>query len=167
MIVRIVGLEQAIQHMDPAHVEQPLRRFFTRAVIYIQGRARINAPVFRGQLRNAIVYEVRPRAASVGVLRGAFSTPLGQKAFGMEYGTGALSDAPAGARVTHLPTAGELDVWARRRGFENGAQVANIIARRGGVAPRRYMRRAMQESWGQITRLTQVLSDEIHAAVGG
>ena len=38
MIVRIVGLEQAIQHMDPAHVEQPLRRFFTQAVIYIQGR---------------------------------------------------------------------------------------------------------------------------------
>ena len=167
MIIRVLGLEQAIRHMDPAHIEPPLRRFFTRAAIYIQGRARINAPVFRGQLRNAIVYEVRPRSASVGVLHGAFATPLGQKAFGMEYGTGALSDAPAGARVTHLPTAGELDVWARRHGFESGWPVANAIARRGGVAPRRYMRRAMRDSWGQVTRLTQILGDEIHAAMGG
>ena len=112
MIVRILGLEQAIQHMDPAHVEQPLRRFSRGRNLY-SGRARINALVFRGQLRNAIVYEVRPRAARCGVLRGAFQRP-GQKAFGMEYGTGALSDAGR-ARVTHLPTAGELDVGQAAR----------------------------------------------------
>lgn len=168
MRIHIVGLDDSIRHLDPARINAPLRRFFLRSVIYMQGRARQYAPVDRGQLRNAIIYDVQARAASVGVLRGAFSTPLGQKAFAMEYGSGDLSDAPPGQRVTHLPAAGELDVWARRHGFESGAQVANIIARRGGVAPRRYMRRAMQDGQPQITRFLQILGDEIgQAMVGG
>lgn len=167
MRLRVVGLEGVIQHLNPDRINAPLRRFFLRSVIYMQGRARQYAPVDRGQLRNAIIYEVQPRAASVGVLRGAFATSLGQKAFAMEYGSGELSDAPPGQRVTRLPTAGELDVWARRHGFESGAQVENIIHERGGVAPRRYMRRALQDGQPQITRFLQILGDEIVQAMGG
>ena len=65
-------------------------------MIYMQGRARQYAPVDRGQLRNAIIYDVQ-RVRQRRVLRGAFSTPLGQKAFAMEYGSGDLSDAPPGS----------------------------------------------------------------------
>ena len=39
-----------------------------------------------------------------------FSTPLGQKAFGMEYGTGALSDAPAGGTRDASAHGGRADV---------------------------------------------------------
>ena len=57
-------------------------------------------------------------------------------------------------------------MWARRRGFENGAQVANIIARRGGGAAALHAQ-SNAGKLGSDPRLTQVLSDEIHAAMGG
>lgn len=68
--VKIDGLEAALKKLDKSLWTEPLRRFWERASIVVQGRARVLAPVDTGRLRASLVYEVDsaspPMYAAVG-----------------------------------------------------------------------------------------------------
>jgi hypothetical protein len=54
--VRIEGLEAALKKIDKSLWAGPLRTFFNRALVTVQGRARELAPVDTGLLRASIGY---------------------------------------------------------------------------------------------------------------
>ena len=116
----------------PEILAQPMQEFWHRAAFITEGRAKQNAPVDRGHLRDSIkiLGEVTPLGAVLGS-RLEYAGP-------MEYG----------ARP-HWPPPGALQPWARRHGFPAGPKgdwiVRSIIAKRG-IKPRSFMRRAVVDS---------------------
>jgi len=69
-----------------------------------------------------------------------------------EFGTGLLSEDPEASRKRHWPPAAALEPWARAHGFGPGGGflVARAIGRRGGLAPRRFLRDAADASEKRI-----------------
>lgn len=67
-----------------------------------------------------------------------------------EYGTGLLSEDPQSAHRRYFPPPRALDAWAADHGFTNGYAVAAAISRRGGTAPRRFLRTAAEAAQGKI-----------------
>lgn len=166
--VEIKGLAKMLKKLDVKLVGEPLRTFFTRAAIVVQGAARTHTPVDAGQLRNSIVYEVdsgaMPLYAKIGPLKAKEGSALHDKARAMEFGTGRQGQPGVYHKAQHWPPPAALDVWARRHGFDSGAQVARIIGRRGGLKPRKFLQRGLQESLGQIRSLVGRLGDDIRNA---
>lgn len=150
---------------NPALLGRPLKKFFTRSTVVIQNRGRQNAPVDIGQLQQAIDHEIDKAAvpgwAKVGVIKADFSTPLGKKAFSMEYGTGLFAEGRNAKGKRYFPPPASLDRWAKRHGFQSGRQVAFIIWRRGGLKPRRYLRTAFEDSLGDIKGFIRRLGGDI------
>jgi hypothetical protein len=170
--IEVRGLEGTIRQFSGGNLlNRPLRRFFERAAILVQGRARMNAPSDRGQLRSSISYEIDrgspPLFAKVGVIGGGAAGRLGTAAAAMEYGTGLLSDGPGGKGGGHFPPSSELDAWATRHGIANGFLVARAIARRGGLKPRRYLRGALEASTGEINRFAQDIRADLEKELAG
>ena len=168
---RIEGLDELLKKASPTILREPLKRFFERSAITVQGKARAGAPVDTGHLRNSIQYEVDkgsssglPQYAKVGFLNAAEGSPLYFKARAMEFGTGSQGDPSVSHRSTHSPPGPALQVWAERHGFKSGYQVARIIAKRGGLKPRPFLRPALQNSLGEIRGFVRTLGDEIRAA---
>ncbi len=68
--VEIKGLAEVLAKLDKSLYSGPLRTFWQRAAIAVQGRAREKAPVDTGRLRASIMYDVDgaspPLYASVG-----------------------------------------------------------------------------------------------------
>lgn len=68
--VRIDGLDELLKKLTPDLYAEPLRKFWQRASITVQSRARELSPVDTGLLRNSILYEVDsaspPMYAKVG-----------------------------------------------------------------------------------------------------
>lgn len=154
--IQIKGFEELIKTVnDPQLLGQPLNKFLTKSAIAIQNRARKNAPVDRNQLRQAISCEVQkspiPAWAKIGVIAAPFGTPMGTKAFSMEYGTGQFSEhsKTAGLKAAYSES---LNRWATRHGFKNGYQVAAIINKRGGLLPRRFLREAYRDSEADVKK---------------
>lgn len=157
MIITIVGVDKLVAKLKPELIEIPLRNFLTRSAIMIQSEARKRAPVDTGLLRSSIGYEL-------GGQSGDQYAKIGSKVFYapfMEYGTGLVGDpaVPHGGR--HHPPGAALDVWAARHGFSSGYQVAAIIAKRGGLTPRLYMRRAFEASLRSVRVFLDQMGDEI------
>lgn len=156
----VEGLREVQANLHPNRLRAPKRRFLTRTGIGVQGKARVYAPVDRGILRNSIGYQ----------LKGDDEVAIGSNlpyAPMMEFGTGRLSDAPRHS-PGHSPAGHQLETWARRHGFESGFQVARIIRKRGGLKPRRYLRRGLEDHKRQsLGRDVAKLGDEIQAALGG
>lgn len=161
----IHGLERIVSKLDKSLIEKPLKDFFNSIGVVVQGRARQNAPVDTGHLRNSIQYETDKSVpalwAKVGLTRAAPGTPLWFKARAMEYGTGKQGDGEVSHESKHWPPGAALDTWARRHGFESGYQVAAAIGRRGGLKPRRYLRDAIEQSMGDIKGLLDDLGHAI------
>jgi len=168
--IEIHGLAQMLKKMDVKLVGEPLRTFFKRAAIVVQGEARTRTPVDTGHLRNSIVYEVdqgaMPLYAHIGPLHGKEGSPLWYKARAMEYGTGRMGQKGVSHEATHWPPAQALDVWAARHGFKSGAQVARIIGKRGGLKPRKYLQGGLKASIGAIKGLIDRLANDIQRAWG-
>lgn len=156
--VKVEGLQAIIRKTNPKILNAPLRNFFKRAAIAVQGRARTNAPVDTGRLRSSIVYEIDdempPTFAKVG-------TNVAYAPF-MEFGTGAMSDGPSPS-AWHNPPPAALDTWAKRHGFKNGWQVAKIISNRGGLKPRRFLRKGFEDSLAEIRGFIKQLQSDIVA----
>ena len=168
--IEIRGLDKMLKKLDKSLVGEPLRTFFKRAAITVQGEARTRAPVDTGHLRNSIVYEVDsgalPLFAKIGPLKGKEGSPLWYKARGMEYGTGRVGQPGVAHRSGHWPPAMALDVWARRHGFASGGQVARIIGRRGGLKAHKYLQKGLEASLGQVKAHLSRLSDDIQKKWG-
>ena len=58
MEIIVTGVKELIAKLDDKMLDKPLRNFFNRATITIQGRARHNAPVITGRLRASIFPKV-------------------------------------------------------------------------------------------------------------
>ncbi len=161
--IEIIGLQRVIQKCGPQLIATPLRKFFLRAAITVQNRAREKAPVDTGRLRSSIAYEVDdgvpPLYAKVGT-NVKYAKP-------MEYGTGLLSEAPDSKKTRHYPPGGALELWAKRHGIGSGEAVARAIGRRGGLRPRRYLRGALEESVSKIQGLLNRMGEEIRAGWDG
>lgn len=178
--VKITGLDGVLRKMDRRELlDKPMRKFFLRACTDMVGRARENAPVDTGQLRNSIDYSIDkdrpPMRAEVGVINARDGSTLLAKAAAMEWGTGRFAESGPDAisrRSAHWPPSEPLELWASRHGFEPvvtqfgvispGRQVANIIGIRGGLRPRRYLRNALREVVaGRLRQYANQLEDDI------
>lgn len=153
-------------------LDKPLRNFFERGTIDLQNRARQHAPVNDGQLRGAIAHEVDPASppawGAAGVLNALPGSPLLAKAAAMEFGTGLLGEGPGGKKKRHFPPPAALEGWAKKHGFRSGWAVAFAIWKKGGLKPRRYMRRAKEEfEAGTLAGLKRRLLDEIIEVLSG
>jgi len=158
--VQIIGLDRVMQKASPALLAKPMRQFFDRATIAVQNRARQNAPVDTGRLRSSITTRVDPSEVpqwgEVGT--NVFYAPY------MEYGTGTFAEGPNAKGGRHAPPGDALEVWASRHGFASGYVVAGIIARRGGLKPRRYLRTALKDSLNDIRGYVNRMASDIASA---
>jgi len=155
--VEIEGLEEALAKFSPELYSEPLRDFWEKAALTVENEARTRAPVDTGRLRSSLAHMVDTASPPVWAKVGSNVAYAPY----MEYGTGLLSDGEGGSGRAHWPPAAALDVWARRHGFANGAQVARIIGRRGGLEPRRFLRGAFEASLGKISQLVTGLQQKI------
>lgn len=157
MQIQIEGLDRLMDKVSPELLGKPLRNFLHRATITIQSKARQNAPVDTGRLRASIGTKIDsgalPKWGETGT-NVSYARPV-------EYGTGTLSVASDSKRTPHFPPGGALDVWARRHGASSGWAVAAAIGRRGGLRPRLYLTKAIQESVSEIRGFVTRMGDEI------
>ncbi len=168
---QVKGLDNLLKKSSPAILREPLKKFFGRAAITVQSKARAGAPVDTGHLRNLIMYEVdsgeMPQFAKVGFLGAAEGSPLYAKARAMEFGTGSQGDPAVSHKSSHWPPGAALSVWASRHGFASGWQVAAAIGKRGGLKARPFLRPALKDSLGVIHGFVMQLGADIRAMWDG
>ena len=156
--ITLRGADEMIARLGPELIAGPARNMLTRMAVRTQAYARVNAPKDSGRLANSIAFlvdsAVWPAWAKVGTNVG-YAKP-------MEYGTGALSDAPE-SLGWHFPSGSDLDRWASRHGFSSGYVVAAIIKNRGGLRPRKYLRKAFKQIRGNIPGFLRVMAQEVEA----
>lgn len=169
--IQLPELNRFIAKCNSPLLREPLRTFFTRSAIRVQGKARERAPVDTGLMRNEIVYEVDPGSlplyAKVGLLNAAQGSPLWFKGRAMEFGTGSAGDSSVSHKSVHWPPAAALDTWAQRHGVIGGGFViARAIARRGGLVARKFLRGGLQDSVAEIRNDIQMLGRELQGLWG-
>lgn len=168
MNIELRGLRDVLNSLAPQELlGKPLRNFYHRAAIYVQGKARPKTPVDNGLLRNRLLTEIDssplPQWSKVGFLNATEGTELYSQARAMEYGTGRRGDPAVSHKAGHFPPSAKLDVWAARHGFPSGFVVARIIARRGGLDPRHMLKDGLRESLSAIQGFVKKLASEIKA----
>ena len=134
----IQGMD-ALARMGNGEARRVIVRSWTGALILPVNQAKLMAPVDTGRLRALITSEVR---VSGNDIIGVVGTNVAY-APEIEHGTGALGDPDVPHASWHSPPSGALNLWASRHGFTSGGQVAAIIRRRGGIAPRPFLRPAI------------------------
>lgn len=145
-VIGIDGLDKAIAKLTPERANGPIGRFLDRGAIYIQSRARENAPVDRNTLRNSIgVKPVSPRMREIG--------PNMEYARYVEEGT-----------RPHWPPPGALAGWAKRHGMEE--DTIRYIIGMYGTKPHPYMKPAAEDSEGFVKGLLPVLASELEQEYG-
>jgi hypothetical protein len=167
--IDLVGVAQAQARYGPNAVAVPLRRLFTRIVIFGEGQAKLYAPVDTGRLRASLTHEVDQAEVP---MYATFGTNVSYAA-AMEYGTGRMYDGPGAHAARHWPPSGPLETWARRHGIEGegketgGEVVARRIGYRGGLKPRRYIRRALTDTLPKVKMWVEKMGQEITAMLEG
>jgi len=156
--VTIENLDQVLKALSPELYAKPLYNFWDRAGMQVENLARQKSPVDVGRLRASMTHIIDSDSPPAWCMVGSNV----EYAPYMEYGTGTQSDGPGG-HTRHWPPASALDVWAVRHGFPSGAYVAQIIGRRGGLEPRRFLRDAFAESLGNISSFLDRLATDIGA----
>ena len=149
--VRVEGLDRVLAGLQPVPLfAAPLRKGFDAVGYLLTSEAKRRAPVDRGTLRASIAHEVEGGAIPTGVKIGAkpFYAPY------MEYGTGLAHDHPSWPRKRHMVPPGALDGWAKRKGLDGGA-VARSINKRGGLAPRRFLRGALEANEARVVAIVR------------
>jgi len=161
--VSIEGLDELIRKAgdNATLLGRPLKRFFTLSAIAVQKYSRNRAPRDRGQLASGINTEVDngtiPEWATIG--------PSAEYGASVEFGIGDFNEGPGGLGQAPLPTADQLEGWARRHGL-NAYLVARAIERRGGIRPNPYMRDGFSESLRDIYEYLDACGSEIEAEWG-
>jgi hypothetical protein len=128
-----------------------------QSVIVVQREVTVRAPHDRGGLRSSIATKVFSMFTQVIGIVGTvlFYAPY------LEFGTGTQSDGPGGSGKRHWPPGDALNTWAKRHGFDSGAQVARIIGMRGGIKPRRYFRRGFKAAEAEVMRHFEACLDAV------
>ncbi len=165
--IEIKGLERVTRKLSRDLIAGPLRTFFKKAAITVQSEVRNRTPQDIGKLVNSINYSIDDGALPLWAKIGPDAKPgsaLWFQARAMEFGTGRMGQPGVSHKSKHWPPSVALDVWARRHGFESGAQVARIIGKRGGLRPRKFMQEGFKAIIGASRGLVTRLGDEIQAA---
>lgn len=163
LAVSIEGLDELIAkaHNSGALIGRPLKRFFTLSAIAVQKQSRELAPVDRGLLRSSIAYDVDggtvPEWAKIGP-----NVPYGAS---VEFGIGDFNEGPGGLGQAPLPTAEQLEGWARRKGLDP-VMVARAIERKGGIRPNPYMRGGFEAALLDIYEYLDACATEIEEEWG-
>ena len=124
----------------------PMVHAMKTATLLVQRDAKILAPVDTGRLRASITPEVL--TSRFRKVRGIVGSNVLYAPY-MELGTGTFVGRPA-----HRPPSAALNLWAKRHGIPGGGYVvARGIGLRGGLKPRRYLRRALEQNADRIFRL--------------
>lgn len=149
--IRIEGLDEAVAKLTPQRADGPIGRFLDRGANYIQSRARENAPVDTGRLRNSIGVESPTKR----------SREIGANTDYAEY-------VETGTRP-HFPPPSALHGWALRNGF-SGPRAGFLAARaisRSGTKAQPYMRPAAESGESFIKTLVPTLAAELESAYRG
>ncbi len=179
------NLTQVLESItDARYVGEPLRRFLNKwAYAVHRGTVRnfergpggwIDTAETRRSFAVAIDPSSVPLYARVG-------SGLDKARWG-DYGTGLLSEDPNSNKQRHYPPAKALDGWAERKQIQirvgtnkngepiyriaTGADIARMIGRRGGLAPRRYLRDAAERVEEQIPAWIRELVADIERTAG-
>lgn len=159
-------LERKLEHPDWAY--EPIRDLMQKWALFVQhetvarGMSKRGPGGWRwkGETAQSVTRQVDPaqfpQYANVGSAKKTFRWG--------EFGTGLLSEDPQSSKKRHWPPAAPLDAWALAHGFKDGAEVAFIIGRRGGLRPRRYLRNAFKESEKRLPAWLKQCSADIQAA---
>lgn len=177
----LIGLPELVGKLKrPEWVYVPAGRFLDKWRQATQRRAVQNFArgpggwVDTGETRKSITSErdrdIFPVFARVG-------SNLDKARWG-EYGTGLLSEDPDSSRKRHWPPADALEPWAKKKkipkydksgaviGVLSGADVAAIIGIRGGLAPRQFLRDAVEETDSMIEGWLKEMATEIEKEAG-
>lgn len=157
--IEIRGLDRVKAKLRPEVFGPPIRRFLNKSTIHAQKEIRRRTPIDQGRLANSISTKIDPAPVPAW---GRVGTNL-PYAPQMEYGTGDHFDGPNRSewRPARPAVTPQLDRWATRHGFKSGAAVAAIIARNGGLKPRRYMREGFAASLRTIRRFAREAAKDI------
>lgn len=150
--IKVTGLKRLEAKLGPQLIAQPMRNFWNRSTITIQGNARRKAPIDRGQLRNEIATEVdtafMPRWARVGTnVQHSVYQEIGTKPF--------------------WPPKAPLEAWGARKGLSKG-QVYLIRRKiaRVGIKPKLFLTNGTTDSLPAIRGFVAVLASEIEGQAG-
>lgn len=145
IVGQIDGIDELRSKLNGRRADLPISRFLDRAAFHLQGGARKKVPVDTGRLKNSIGIEspvIRLRRVGTKV---SYGPPV-------EFGTG-----------PHMPPAGALDGWARRKGLDPNAVAERISIR--GTKKHPYMQPAADETAIEIrTVLVPLLASELESA---
>lgn len=143
--VRIDGLDDLQRKLVGSRADAPVKRFLDRGAFMIQGSARKKAPVgVSGRLRNSIgVESPSMRSRRIG--------PNVDYAEPVEKGS-----------KPHLPPAGALDAWARRKKMDP-ERLRWSIAKKGTKA-HPFMQPAADEAETGLVPLVSALAAELESA---
>ena len=145
--VHVEGLDAAIAKLTPQRANGPIGRFLDRGAIYIQSRAKENAPVDTGRLRGSIGVESPSDRQRV----------IGGNTDYAEY-------VETGTRP-HFPPPSALAGWAARHGGGDPRALAFHIAKAGTKA-HPYMKPAAESGESFVKSLIPTLAAELEAVYG-
>lgn len=127
---------------------KPIVDAMTKAVLIVERRAKKNAPVDTGRLRNSITHAIESSGGLNPHVRGIVGTNVKYAPY-MEFGTGTFVGRPP-----HKVPVSAVEGWARRHGI-NPYLVAKAIMDRGGLEGHEYFGNAIKDSEREIRDILQ------------
>lgn len=143
--IHVEGLDALLAKLTPTRADGPINRFLDRSAIYIQSRARENAPVDTGRLRGSIGIESPGNRQRI----------VGANTEYAEY-------VETGTRP-HFPPPSALAGWVSRHGGGDPYSLALHISK-VGTQPHPYMKPAAESGETFTKSLVPTLAAELEAA---
>lgn len=143
--VELRGLDELRGKLKHSKADKPVRNFLDRGAIYMQGKARKNAPTDTGRLKNSIgIDKPSTRLRSIGP-----SVDYGEA---VEFGTS-----------PHFPPLNALWGWSKRHGGIDPFALQQAIGMWGTEA-QPYMEPAAKDTEKFMVTIIPVLAAEIESA---
>jgi hypothetical protein len=155
-IVGLPRLRAKLQH--PVWVSRPTVQLIEQWMDFIKATASAGAPRWQGTLAGS--FQSKHAGGEFPAWAEVWSNA--PEASPMEFGTGMLSEAPDSKGGRHWPPGRALEPWARSKGLDPWA-VAFAIGKRGGLAPRPYLRPAIKEAEGMFPGWLAATARQIEA----
>jgi len=162
----VEDIDKIIRRLNDPRVKSIASKHMNVALIHIETPAKVNAAGKgpsgygsggTGQGISSITHMVEPIGSD---LQGIVGSPNKHMAY-QEYGTGLLYDGPGpkpGKR--HWPPPAVLETWAKRNGIASAWAVARAIGLRGGLRPKKFLRKAWEGAKGNvISEMNKILPD--------
>jgi hypothetical protein len=165
---KIIGVPPLLKKLDnPQWAYGPMGAFLDRWRFYVRGETEENMTHgtdtqrfhWKGDSKDSIKSE-----------RDRDSIPVWARVYSNhdpvrwgEYGTGLLSEDPKSGKHAFFPPPDALEEWAVDHGFEEGGGylVARAIFIKGGMAPHRFMRDAIDEGETHVPRFMRFMAADI------